>query len=954
MSEAHPQARPPYWWLKALAIILPVVALLAGATAYTSIETRLVDEAGSSLALAAAEVADKADQFLYERYGDLQMLAGMVALPRTDRTAVAQHLQTVKRSDRPYLWMAVTDAQGRIVAATDPEGAGQEQGRDWQSARAFQSARDMKTMHLGDVEPFGAAGGIDTVTISTPIFRQDEEFAGIVTARIALPALEERITQTLSTFTAHWAGPRPVEYQLVTRSGAVVLDSDLQHKGNVNLRGLGLPSMERAATGSPGYVEERHARRDVLVVTGYAGTRGYREMAGLGWTVLVRADRADILAPLRSAATQVGIGGGAIVLPLWLALIWAAGRWRCERVNARQEATRARAAEETERRAHDELEVRVRERTAALDAANAALHSEVAERAEAEEALARERVELERRVAERTEALAEINRSLIAEVAERRRLEEDCARLAHDRLLLLESTSQGIYGIDPEGRCTFINAAGARMLGYSPNELTGRHMHDLMHHTRPDGSLYPEEACPIYRAFRTGEACHVEDEMFWRRDGTPLPVEYSSHRMIEQGQVRGAVVIFSDTTERKEAEAKLIERTRLAALGAEIGIIMTRRDPLPRMLAASARALTRHLDAALAQIWAKDDAGTALELQVTAANPRQPDEAPAGSPPQPATMEVETVDATSPQWAETCEALRKRNAAWAERVGCHLHWQPAVMDHRLVGVITLAVRRPLSESATFALATVSDQIALAILKQRAEAGAAEAQRMLEHQREELRSLAAQLITVQEEERRRVSRELHDDLNQRLAMLAVEVEALAQNIPPSPELLVHQLRALQKKVAEVSDEVRRLAYQLHPSILDHLGLAVALRSYAEDMSRRGEVRVAFTHGPLPPCIPQDIASCLYRVAQESLRNVVRHAQADRVAIKLATAGRDLTLSIKDNGKGFDPAERQEGRWGLGIVSMRERIRLVNGTLAVESRPGQGVRIVARVPLPEGCA
>ncbi len=132
-------------------------------------------------------------------------------------------------------------------------------------------------------------------------------------------------------------------------------------------------------------------------------------------------------------------------------------------------------------------------------------------------------------------------------------------RLAEHLKLLMESTDQGIYGIDRQGRCTFVNPAAAKMLGYHPDELLGERMHQLVHHTRSDGSPYPEEACPIYRAFEENRGTRVDSEVFWRRDETPVPVEYSSYPTVRDGVVEGAIVTFVDITERRRAEEKLKE-----------------------------------------------------------------------------------------------------------------------------------------------------------------------------------------------------------------------------------------------------------------------------------------------------------------------------------------------------------------------------------------------------------
>jgi PAS domain S-box-containing protein len=132
------------------------------------------------------------------------------------------------------------------------------------------------------------------------------------------------------------------------------------------------------------------------------------------------------------------------------------------------------------------------------------------------------------------------------------------AALSPDHLtLLLDSTGEGIFGIDMDGRCTFLNRAAARTLGFRTEEVLGRNMHELIHHSHADGRHYPECDCPIFNAFRRGLPCRIDDEVIWRADGSSFPAEYSSHPIIEHGAVRGAVVTFVDISERKRAEELL-------------------------------------------------------------------------------------------------------------------------------------------------------------------------------------------------------------------------------------------------------------------------------------------------------------------------------------------------------------------------------------------------------------
>jgi two-component system sensor histidine kinase/response regulator len=169
--------------------------------------------------------------------------------------------------------------------------------------------------------------------------------------------------------------------------------------------------------------------------------------------------------------------------------------------------------------------------------------------------------------------------ALHEDITERVRAEEAQTRLTRQLKLILESTGQGIYGIDLQGACTFVNRATCDMVGFSAHELLGQNMHDLVHHHKPDGSPYPVSECPIYRAFRNGQACRVDAEVMWRRDGTSLPVEYSSFPIVEDGKLTGAVVTISDITERKAAERLLHKRDqelRHANFLAETALELTR------------------------------------------------------------------------------------------------------------------------------------------------------------------------------------------------------------------------------------------------------------------------------------------------------------------------------------------------------------------------------------------
>jgi PAS domain S-box-containing protein len=220
----------------------------------------------------------------------------------------------------------------------------------------------------------------------------------------------------------------------------------------------------------------------------------------------------------------------------------------------------------------------------------------------------------------------------------------------------------------------------------------------------------------------------------------------------------------------------------------------------------------------------------------------------------------------------------------------------------------------------------------------------------------MQALNARLLRAQEDERRRLAREMHDDVTQRLAVLAIEAGRLEMQLTGSTPgdgttgAAAAKVRHMTEQIVKLSTDVHAISRQLHPSILDDLGLADALESECHTFTDREGVAVALDMGPLPADgIANDLALCLYRILQEALRNVAKHAETDRVRVTLsADDGREIVLRITDSGMGFDAATARTGP-GLGLASMRERARLVGAELSVTSSPGQGATIEVRAPL-----
>ena len=226
------------------------------------------------------------------------------------------------------------------------------------------------------------------------------------------------------------------------------------------------------------------------------------------------------------------------------------------------------------------------------------------------------------------------------------------------------------------------------------------------------------------------------------------------------------------------------------------------------------------------------------------------------------------------------------------------------------------------------------------------------QRELQRSREDLRALAGQLLTAQEEDRRRISRDLHDDINQRLAMLSMDLRRMETEQFHDLEPLRDEIRLVSDGLTAVSDDVRQMAYRFHPSILDDLGLVKAVRRLVDDFSARTGIQSTYVHQDPVTAVPAEPTICIYRVVQESLSNIARHAQASHVEIELMCEEDVVSLSVRDNGMGFDARQGAQVSGHLGLLSMKERVRLAKGTLEVESAPMHGTQIRVDIPLGPG--
>ena len=219
---------------------------------------------------------------------------------------------------------------------------------------------------------------------------------------------------------------------------------------------------------------------------------------------------------------------------------------------------------------------------------------------------------------------------------------------------------------------------------------------------------------------------------------------------------------------------------------------------------------------------------------------------------------------------------------------------------------------------------------------------------LKRAEEALSTVSRRLIEAQEEERTRIARELHDDICQRIALQALNLESLKEALPASATELERGISELQDQISDLGSDIQGLSHRLHSSNLDDLGLEVAAAGFCKEISERQGVEINFNCENVPKRLSQEISLCLFRVMQEALQNAIKHSGSRHFDVSLRGGLKEIQLTVLDSGIGFDPEKSMNGR-GLGLTSMKERLKLVDGKLSVKSQPLVGSTVHARVPL-----
>ncbi|MBI5687842.1 MAG: PAS domain S-box protein [Verrucomicrobia bacterium] len=518
------------------------------------------------------------------------------------------------------------------------------------------------------------------------------------------------------------------------------------------------------------------------------------------------------------------------------------------------------------------------------------------------------------------------------DLTERKQAEERLAHLSRQHELVLRSAAEGILGLDLQGNHTFVNPAAAKMLGYEAGELLGLPSHSIWHHTKADGSSYPKEECQIHAVYRDGTVHRASSEVFWRKDGTSFPVEYASTPVYEQSRLIGAVVTFSDITVRKRAEnevrklnAHLEQRVqeRTAALAAEIA----ERKQVEESLKLFRTLVDRSNDA----IEVLDpETGRFLDVNETGCRDLgySREEFLALS-----VFDIDLLVNPSTFQSNMEVAGKSGGMTW---VGVHRRKDGSTFP------VEVHIKR-VQLDRDYLVASVRDTTERK-----------EAEEKLRSSQEALRALAARLEAVREEECQHLAREIHDTFGHALTDWKFDLAWLSRRLAEAgingQSPIQSKLAAMSQRAETEMESVRRISGELRPALLDTLGLPSAVEGLARDFQTRTRIRCRLALLPDLPPLDAARSTAIFRILQELLDNVVRHAKATAVGVRLAAKPGWVELRVRDNGCGI-PERAATSPGSLGLLGIRERAAAFGGEVLIEGVRDKGTIATVRLPVTE---
>ena len=495
---------------------------------------------------------------------------------------------------------------------------------------------------------------------------------------------------------------------------------------------------------------------------------------------------------------------------------------------------------------------------------------------------------------------------------EERRTKEQALRFSEARYrAVVEDQTELICRFLPDGTYTFVNDAYCRYFQRSREELLGRSFWPFI---PPEGhraareflaSITPKR--PI--ATREHEVLAPDGELRWQ--------QWRDRGFFDdQGRVVEYQAVGRDITERKHAEDK--SKEILHRLGERVKEL-TALHHAARILQNEEHATAEWLQqfvGVLPSAWQYPEI-TAARIQL-------------------GELELATPNFKPTPWTQRADFSVAEGLQGAIEVA-YLEERPAEQEGSF-----LAEERNLIDS-------LAEMLRSAIARKRAEQTLRENEAELRTSYARIQDLAGRLITAQEAERSRIARELHDDVNQQLAGLSIALSNVKRRLDDRQDVTVRdELSRLQQRTIDLADEIRNLSHELHPGVLQHAGLVAALKGHCAEFGRQHAIEITLSAADGLDGIPHDVALCLYRVAQEALRNTATHAAAHKAQVTLRSREDGLELVIADDGQGFDLTEAHR-IGGLGLISLDERVRLVGGSLTINTEPQRGTEVRVQVPL-----
>ena len=476
--------------------------------------------------------------------------------------------------------------------------------------------------------------------------------------------------------------------------------------------------------------------------------------------------------------------------------------------------------------------------------------------------------------------------ALVTNVTERRLAEEAIKDSEVRYRRIVETTNEGVWLLDSKLQTSYVNRQMAGMLGYEPGDMVGRSVFDF---------YFSEDVDHKRQVLRRREQGAREqlEERLRRRDGSELWVRMSATPVVrEDCEFDGALAMVCDITERKLAEEAIKEseqRFRLVADSAPVMIWMSGLDKRTTYFNRPWLDFTGQseadLQSGLAGIVHPEDYSKCNDIYCRGFDQRQP-------------------------FAKECRLKRHDGQyRWMLDIGVpRFHEDGSFAGY--IGSCVDITEQKLAEEA-------------------------------------LSSISRRLIDAQEQERSRIARELHDDISQRLALVAVGLDRQRGDLRSTTREMRSAMGKAIKQISDIVSDVHMMSHRLHSSKLDTVGLAAAAAGFCRELSKQQNVEVDFQCDGIARELPEAIALCMFRVLQEALHNAVRHSGAKHFKVSLAKCTNQIALTICDEGRGFNPAEALKGS-GLGLASMIERVKLVGGELLIDAGPKRGTTIRASVP------